>query len=615
MVQNGQYERIAQAFQAKRYEDVLRLSKPQLKSAKAGTPVLEMAGTAAVMLGRLEAARDIFRRLIKRHPERASYWSAVGYVSFGLGDFSDAAKGYATARELEPDVIEHLYFEGLSLTKSGDFEAGANRFKRLIDRKPDHSGALWGLANIRREQGRALEAMPLIQTALANTAAPDTATWMDYAETAIGVLDLPEVTRALSNLDIDRETDADALARAAQVLSRTGATEDARRAINRAMMLEPENPELLNDAAAVENDAGEFADAKNYYSKIIDSHPRVAKAYFGYSQLHTFSDGRDEDSVMIRRMEEALRSGADDLPFLHFALGKVYSDLGRFDEAFRHLKIANEMRRLERPYSREADLQRARFCQENFSSGSSLLKGALRPPKGSVSPIFVVGMPRSGTTLVEQMIGAHPDVTPLGELMLMPYLIADMYRDDYQPPSPDALADIGSVYRERVQYLANNNRMVIDKLPYNIFNVGEIAAGMPDAKIIIMRRDAGDVGLSCFATPFQKGLGFANDLSDIGFMIGLTETLSRHWRNVLPDRVTEFSYERLIEESEKQIRSLLDFCGLEWDENVLKFNEHRRRVGTASFVQVSKPLYRTSVAKWRHYVGHLAPLMNALNKC
>jgi len=613
--QKRKFEKAVQAFQAGRFSEALELAERLARRTKPESTVLELAGTAAVRLGRLAHARTFYLRLTRRHPHKASFWAALGFTEYATGAALDAARSYAEAAKLEPHVVDHVYFEGLSLAKAGAHGPAAARFEKVFEIAPEHPGALWGLANVRREQGRSLEAMPLIQMALSIARCVDAATWMDYAETAVGVLDLPEVRRALSCVDTEMINDVDILARAAMVHSRLGEQEAGRGAIARAIGLQPDNPEILSDAASIENDAGDFDNARRYYQKIIDSHPKIAKAYFGLSQLKTFSADLDEDVAFLDRMLNVLTDAPDDPPFLHFAIGKVCADQSRFDESFQHFKQANDMRRDERPYSRHADLDRVRFCLEHFSADSKLLDGARQHQTNAVSPIFIVGMPRSGTSLVEQIVGAHPGVTALGELMLMPFLVADMYRDEMSSPSAQSLADAGFLYRERAGQMANGTRRTTDKLPYNIFNVGEIIAAMPDAKIIIMRRSAGDIGLSCYATPFNRGLDFANDLADIGFTIRLTEQLDRHWHTAVPGNVLGVSYEDLVENPEEQIRRILTFTALPWDDACLRFNEYKRRVGTASFVQVSKPMYRTSVSKWRRYVGQLAPLMNALNEC
>ncbi len=298
---------------------------------------------------------------------------------------------------------------------------------------------------------------------------------------------------------------------------------------------------------------------------------------------------------------------------LHFALAKAYDDLARYDEAFAQLQAGNAIKRRLVSYDEAAV---AAFFREIAAAFSPALIGE-RAGAGDPSdaPVFVVGMPRSGSTLVEQILASHPGVYGAGELLVMNDLIADLpdYPSGIASVSDAALRRFGRRYVEQVRAFAPGAKRIVDKLPANFRHLGMIHLALPNAKIVHVRRDPMDTCVSCYSKLFLDGLNFAYDLGELGRYYKMYEALMAHWRAVLPGHaLLDVQYETLVGDFEAQARRIVAFCGLEWDARCLDFSRTERPVRTLSQAQVRQPLFASSIGRWRHYEKHLGPLIEAL---
>jgi hypothetical protein len=315
----------------------------------------------------------------------------------------------------------------------------------------------------------------------------------------------------------------------------------------------------------------------------------------------------------MRKLESELAS----LPppqriYLHFALGKAYDDLGDAEAAFTHLNAGNTLKRRTNGYDESKAL--ALFERIGRTFDPAFLADA-RVGIADAAPIFVIGMPRSGTTLVEQIISSHPDVGAAGEISVMNDIARALGRfpEIVRTLGGDDLSRVGEEYVRRLHAYAPDAARVTDKTPSNMFFVGFIHLVLPNAKIVHVRRDPVDTCLSCYSQLFTREQGYAFDLGELGRYYRAYHHLMQHWRDVLPkERMLDVRYEDVVADTEGEARRLLAYCGLEWDERVLLFHQNQRAVGTASASQVRQPIYKTSVARWRRYETHLRPLLDAL---
>ena len=303
---------------------------------------------------------------------------------------------------------------------------------------------------------------------------------------------------------------------------------------------------------------------------------------------------------------------------LHYAAGKVESDRGNHNAAFAHWTNGARLRRKAIKYA-TAD-SREIFAGYQTVFDSPLLERRLHQPVAGPTPIFIVGMPRSGTTLAEQILASHPKVAGLGELphiSEIAYGFSEWSEAEGEYPAALAGLDEPDWARAAKLYMARLDRngdetYISDKLPHNFQYLGFISLLFPNARIVHCRRSALDTCVSCFTTSFSKGQEWSFDLSDIGAYYGLYLDLMAHWRRVLPLPIYDIQYESVVADLPGEARRLLDFCGLDWHPDCLEFHRSKRPVFTASNTQVRQPIYASSVGRWRRYEDQLQPLIDKL---
>lgn len=314
--------------------------------------------------------------------------------------------------------------------------------------------------------------------------------------------------------------------------------------------------------------------------------------------------GRAPEAVdLLEALDLEGLTPANRIPILH-ALGDALDAAGDPDGAFASWAGANRLRGLRF----DADGHRARIeaiCERYDRAAFERLP---RASNRDARPVFLVGVPRSGSTLVEQMLACHPDVFAAGELDELPRLVAGLDR-----AAQASLETVAGRYLARIGSLSPVARRIVDKLPHNGLYLGEIAQLLPAARIVHCSRDELDTGLSIFGRNFHAAHDYATDLAAIGAFQREHRRLMEHWREHLPRPIFELRYEELVEHPEATLRRLLDFCGLAWDERVLNFHQSPRHANTASRAQVQRPLYRSSIGRARAYGRHLGPLCAALD--
>jgi hypothetical protein len=329
---------------------------------------------------------------------------------------------------------------------------------------------------------------------------------------------------------------------------------------------------------------------------------------YGILKLRT---GRPEDALpLVREMTRFGRPVPERILLLH-TLGDLYDALGSVDEAFLAHKEANDLQngRFD-PEHHHRDIQR---IIQVFSQGSM---PRAQTAEGFI-PVFVIGIPRSGTTLVEQIIDCHPDAFGAGEreeIRILTQAIPRILGGDIGWPEcavglPKGIAEqLGSWYLHRIGQTSNGAKLVVDKMPLNYLHLGLISHLLPQARIIHCTRSPSDTGLSCFFQNFKTNYGFANRVDWIAEKISAYRQLMDHWRHVLPIPLLDVQYEKLVTSPEDEIARILRFCGLEWDPSCLEFHKNHRNVVTASYHQVRRPLYTSSIGRAEPYRPWLGPL-------
>jgi tetratricopeptide (TPR) repeat protein len=378
--------------------------------------------------------------------------------------------------------------------------------------------------------------------------------------------------------------------------------------------LKPDRGQAWNRIGLALRHAGRFAEAREAFLKAHALDPKATGILLNLANTTQFSAG----DPVIASMEALLRDEAE-LPEtarapLAFALGKAYADIGEPARSFAHLARGNALKRRQTAYDEAGMLRQFDMIAAAFTG--ELLRAKAGSGAPSRLPIFILGMPRSGTTLVEQIVASHQAVHGGGELRYLPETVAALsprYPADAIMLGSAQLRALGERYLARLGPLAPEAAGITDKMPSNFFFLGLIHLALPDAVVIHVMRDPVDTCYSCFATLFSDRQDFSFDLGELGRYYRRYQGLMAHWRRVLPPgRMLEVAYEDVVADTERAARAIIAHCGLDWDPACLSFHETERSITTASGLQVRQPIYRTALGRARAYDEFLAPLRAAL---
>jgi tetratricopeptide (TPR) repeat protein len=396
----------------------------------------------------------------------------------------------------------------------------------------------------------------------------------------------------------------------AATLGRLGDFEEAIRLYEGVLERNPQLPRVWLSYGHMLKTVGRLADGIAAYRRAIEQEPTLGDAWWSLANLKTVKF----DEADLQAMRHALQTGLSDEDRFHldFALGKAMHDAGRIDEAFEYYSKANALRLKSQPYRPEdvsgtVDRSIAAFTAEVFADR--------RSGCDATDPIFIVGMPRAGSTLIEQILSSHSQVEGTSELPDLPLLTRKPgpYPKGILEASAEERRTLGKEYLKRAGVQRRTDRpFFIDKLPNNWLYVPFIQLVLPNAKIIDARRHPLGCCLSNFRQHFARGQAFTYDLEHVGRYYADYVRLMAHVDAVLPGRVHRVIYERMVDDTEAEVRRLLDYCGLEFEPPVLEFYKTERAVRTASSEQVRRPIYRDATEEWRAYEPHLGPLKTAL---
>jgi tetratricopeptide (TPR) repeat protein len=376
---------------------------------------------------------------------------------------------------------------------------------------------------------------------------------------------------------------------------------------------------IYNDVGVAHYMLGQVEEAYRAYERAVALEPRNAASLLNLASCKPFSEGDPRLVALEKLLEEAKSLSENDQVALHFALGKAFDDLRQPERSFHHLSTGNKLKRSQIVYDEAETLRQFQRIQAVFAPDLLAKNAGVGDP--STLPIFVVGMPRSGTTLVEQILASHPKMFGAGERVDLDHVVTGLRdasgaRTDFPEAvtemTGEALRQAGSRYLDRIRAAAPDIERIVDKMPMNFRFIGLICLALPNARVIHVRRHSVDTCLSCFSLLFTGTHSYAYDLTELGRYFRAYEGLMDHWRKVLPHFMLEVSYENVVEDLEREARRIIDYCGLAWDEGCLRFYETQRPVLTASAAQVRQPIYRHSIGRWRPYSEMLQPLIEAL---
>jgi tetratricopeptide (TPR) repeat protein len=561
-------------------------------------------------LGCLDEAVAAYNNAIRFKPDLAEAHSNLGSALKELGRLDEAVVAYNTAIRFKPDYAEVYSNLGNALQELGRFDDALAACNNAIRLKPDFAEAHTNLGNTLQKLARLGAAVDAYNTAIRFK--PDVAE--TYSNLGAALKELGRLDEAVSAYDTAIRLKADfteAHANRGIALHELGRFDEALASYERAASLPGTAAEqALVHRAILFMEHGQAAQAEAAFTHAVKVFPRSAAAWFNRADFTRFTAGDPAIAAMQALLASSAAPSQSDQMLLHFALGKAFLDIGESDHAFAHLDQGNRMKRALIAYDADATSRYMEGIAAVFTP--ALLERLAGQGATSSRPIFVLGMPRSGTTLVEQILASHPEIHAAGEMSHIQNLV-DRMGDFPAAIATIALEPLGDAYLKAIEPLGQGRRHVVDKMLANFPYAGLIRLILPEARIIHCRRDPVDTCLSCYSKLFAKEMVFSYDQAELGRFHRDYQTLTAHWRAVLPaTHFLEIDYEAVVADLESEARRMLDFLGLPWNPACLEFHRTDRPVRTASVNQVRKPIYRSSAGRWRQHAQNLRPLLDAL---
>jgi tetratricopeptide (TPR) repeat protein len=609
-------------------------------------------GCVLVNQGAQEEAAAAYSQVVRCRPADAEAHFALGLILRGSGRSEEAAAAFASAAALRPDWADAHSKLGLTLRGLGKFDEAIEAYTKAIELEPKSADLHNNLANVLRDKGLLDEAIEQYVAAV-RIRDTDAVTCLNLGN-ALKDKELFSAAAVAYERAVQLDpTCREALHQMAFALSSLNRFDDALAAHRRALALSPDDPRAHEALGATLLFKQDMAAAEASFRRALDLGSESATAWHGLGSALKCLGRFDEASTCFRRalainpdgasffkgLVATGRQVADEgeigrlaallrrpgLPAIErvwagFSLGKLLDEADRFDEAFACLSAANTLFRETRAnagehfdaeaLSRTVDRIIETFTPDFFAQRRSW-------GDESELPVFVVGMPRSGTTLVEQIAASHHDVHGAGELPDISRLAFGLAHGGDPTAgtawTADDIATASRAHLDNLESMAGGATRLVDKMPGNVFHLGLIATLFPSARVVFCRRDGRDNCLSCYFQQFAKNnLLYSYDLRDCARQFLETERLTEHWLRNLPLPMLEIRYEDMVADQEGQSRRLIEFLGLPWDPACLEFHRTERQVVTASLWQVRQPIYTRSVGRWRHYERDIGPLLNAL---
>lgn len=567
--------------------------------------------------GEYDAAEQDYRAVLATEPRQPDALHYLGLLLHQRGKSGEALPLMQQALVLVP--ANHLYHNNLAgvLEQLGRRAEAERGYREAVRLKPDYAQGYINLGLMQAARGDHRQALVEFDRALAVDPG-SYAAWYGRGEALQELSRTKEAVQAYLGAAGAAGSDVDLILSVATALREAGALEDARRCHERALSLAPDYPPAENSLGNLLAMEGELEEAEGHYRRAVSLKPDYAGAFHNLADVARLKPGDALWSPLMALAERVDGLAPQDATALHFTLGRVWEAQGDYARAFTHFGAGNRLKRATLNYDESRQKQ---FFEDFIRVFTPEFMATRRLDNPDARPVFIVGMPRSGTTLVEQILASHPEVHGAGEVhALRNALREELTPDpaDYGLPAALARADAAALERGAARYSAwldaqaPGARKVTNKLPGNMVFVGLIHLLYPQARIVHCSREPLDTCLSCYTKLFTTGHPFSYELGELGRFHAMYRKLMQGWRRALPDAMLELNYETLVAEFEGEVRRLVAFCDLPWDEACLRFHESKHSVRTASLAQVRRPIYSASVGRWKHYEKELTPLKAAL---
>jgi len=607
------YETAARLHRAGRLGEAERAYETVLASDPGHVEALHGLGVLSLQSGKAERAVAYLRRAAAAGGS-VTVLNNLGVALCAAGHYDEAIAVYRESVRRDPGSVFSLVNLGKLLNFRGAPAEALTVLQKAVRLSANDAAAHNQLAAALAAGGRTAEALAHYEKAVALS--PGRSDFLGDLGAVYLMLDRPDAAADCYRRALRLTPDSPGfLCGLGEALGKLNRHEEAIVHFRRAVALAPDYAPAYYNCGTALTYLGRMAEAKEAFvraARIAPDNPVFQSALIGLEKTAAGDEHLKRLEVMAA---EANRPAAERME-LDFTLAKAYEDIGDFARAFAALGRGNAAKRRQSRYRLQRDLDRFRAIKETFAA--EFLAG--RSGRGALSevPVFIVGMPRSGTTLVEQILASHPAVFGAGELKTMQQ-IADhavagaAFPEWLNRVKPEDMAKLGRTYLDQVRPKAPEATRITDKMPANFFYAGLIRLMLPNARIVHCRRDPVDTCLSCYSKLFAGEQRFSYDLKELGEFYRAYEKLTAYWRMILPpDRFMEVQYEEVVENLEKEARRLVAFAGLEWDRACLEYYKNKRQIRTASFEQVRQPIYRTSVGRWKKFAKELRPLLEVL---
>ncbi len=606
------------ALQKGRLHDACELIKAAIKGDDSHALFHCNLGEAYRLLGELDQAEHCFLAALEREPRYPQALTNLGITLYLRGRHPEAVSRLQRALELAGPSADAYSNLGLAQLASGAIDEAISSLRNAIELNPHHVEANNNLGAALLEKNE-VEAAAFVLEEAVSTDPSSADAWCNLArarlaESALAAAE--KCARRAIELGPDQAKFHWVLG---LVLSDARRPNEAESAFKRSSELDPEQATAYYDLGTLFIRVGRFEEAEAALKRALALNPELTMAYEVLSHIHAYGI---DDLAEIQRLEQVAENL--DVKFrgrvhLEFALAKMLDDCNECDRAFSHFHTANKLKQAQISFD-AAELWRT-LEDTQRTVDRDLIEKKARMGSDSEIPILIIGMPRSGTTLVEQILASHPQVSGAGEVGYLNAAARSLARESgvFYPLclpqlSETVIRGLAAGYLERLEQDRGHARFVTDKTPHNFQHLGLFSMLFPGARIIHCIREPIDTCFSIYSQNFERGNNFAYDLRHVAEYYRFYRSMMAHWQSLQPIRIFDVSYEALVENQERVSRDLLDHCGLPWDDRCLRPHETKREIRTASHWQVRQPVYSSSVARWRRYERHLGPLIEALGE-
>ena len=569
-------------------------------------------------LNRFKQAFETCKHILSINPDSAPGLHLMGSICHCLHSFDDAVSYYQKSLSLNNNNAECHYFLGNTYQTIKNYEAAAESYKNAIKIKPDYLQALSNLGALLIQMRQMNEAKSVLQMAY-KLHKNSEHVLSNLAELSLQENHLVEGINYAKQALLINSNFRDGYFILAKLYREDGDLDNALINFNKAFNLDIDNTATIAAMAEIYERRGDIEQSLVLLEPLIDAGTTNQEVITKYAKLARNIDKKQEAIELLERQLSVNNNDALALISIHSELGKLYEAVKNYDDAFGHFKQANDLEiQLNSEYRNNDNLVMSEdlihYFQQNYNK--AYWDSIARSEVESDSPVFIIGMPRSGTTLVEQILSSHPDVYGAGELIY----IADIARNlsieknIIVPSNTDvsALNQSAKSYISSIASLSESSKYVTDKMPTNFYYLGLISKLLPKAKIIHVERNPLDTCLSILFERFAANMTYTTDAAELAEYYSAYDKLMHYWYEVLDIEIYKVKYEDLVLNQEQVSHDLLKYCEIPWNDACLNFHKNARDVNTPSYDQVRQPIYSSSIGRWKHYKKHITPLIDRL---